>query len=308
MTCALTIGNFDGVHRGHQVLLQKTIEYSTSKQIESIAYTFEPHPRELLGSRPIPERLCTPEDKIQKLKSFGIQKVHVQTFDRQFSDLTAIEFLTLLKNDFNPRYVVVGENFFFGRNRSGSSLDLINWGKSHQIDIEILPTIEIDGLKVSSSEIRTALNEGLIQKVNKMCGYPYSVSGIQVQGDGRGRVIGIPTLNLSVPRIRKRDSVDISLCLPPHGVYVTLVKIENSTIEYPAITNFGIRPTFYKEVGDEFFESHVLIPWVKPMSESKITVKFLDRIRSEQRFASQDELLKQIQIDIAFARSFHALT
>jgi len=297
---SITIGNFDGVHLGHRALIKRVTELAGNTCTPSVL-SFDPHPREFLGIRPIPTRLCSLEEKVRRIKSFGINDVHIQDFDTAFSNLKAEEFLAWLKNTFNPKHIVIGNNFFFGKNRGGNPEVLNEWGQQNGIHVEIFKPIEHDSIIVSSTEIRLHIQSGNIKLANKICGFDYSLPLLTIHGDARGRELGFPTLNAAPPKL----SEPASYCLPPHGVYVTKIHIENKVLA--GITNFGIRPTFHNATEGEYFETHVLSGWDDRLSSKHFTVDFIDRIRPEKRFSDKDELIQRIQEDIKIARSLHGI-
>lgn len=300
---ALTIGNFDGVHLGHQALITRTIEESQRTSATPALLTFEPHPREFLGARPIPERICSIQEKLKRIESFGIKNITIEKFDKTFANLSAEEFLVSVKKHFSPTTIVVGKNFFFGKNREGTPDLLSKWGKAQNIKISVLEPVIIEGVVVSSSEIRRSIQEGELSRVKNLMGFNHVIECDVVPGDGRGKGLGFPTLNSPLPKLEGISKV----CLPPHGVYITRTHLSDQgrPVALPSITNFGIRPTFYEAATNEFFESHVLSGWSDRLSFKHISVEFLDRLRPELRFASKDELIKQIQLDIATANLHH---
>lgn len=300
MTRSLTIGNFDGVHLGHRALIGRVIELSQKKNPTAVL-TFDPHPREFLGIRPIPARLCSEEEKKRRILSLGIDEMFVQKFDKDFSNLTAEEFLNWLVSKFDPEHVVVGKNFFFGKNRGGNPQVLLDWGKKSGVHVEVLEPVLHDGIIVSSTEIRVHVHSGNIKLANKICGFDFSLPMDTESGDARGRELGFPTLNSSPPQL----SEPAKFCLPPHGVYVTRIRMGEKVL--PSITNFGIRPTFHNATEGEYFETHVLSGWEDRLSSKHFTVDFIDRIRAEQRFNNKEELIQRIQEDIRIARSQHSL-
>jgi riboflavin kinase/FMN adenylyltransferase len=255
-----------------------------------------------LGIRPIPSRICSLKEKKRRINLLGISQVEVLNFDEKFSNQIPLEFLAWLKKTYQPRHIVVGKNFYFGKNRGGDTELLKNWGKNENIHIEIVEALKIDDATVSSSEVRHQIQEGKILKANFLMGLALRFDLDVVSGDHRGRTMGVPTLN-SPPPLRPNSSS--RYCLPPHGVYITRSLIEGQT--YASLTNFGIRPTFHTSEEGEFFETHLLNYPHKELSCKSLSVEFLDRIRAELRFSSKEELLQRIQEDIHIARAFHSL-
>ena len=302
MQSSLTIGNFDGVHLGHQELIRRVLSFSTQNNCEAKVITFEPHPREFLGIRPIPSRICSLSEKKRRLTLLGIPHIEVLNFDLNFSNQTPLEFLSFLKKKYNPLHIAVGKNFFFGKNRGGDTEFLKNWGKKENILIEIVEALKVDSTTVSSSELRHQIKEGKILQANSLMGLPLHFDLEVVSGDHRGRTMGVPTLNSPPPQTHEPHS---RFCLPPHGVYITRSFIDGQS--YASLTNFGIRPTFHTSEEGEFFETHLLNYPHKELSCKHLSVEFLDRIRTELRFSSKEELLQRIQEDIRIAKAFHGL-
>jgi riboflavin kinase/FMN adenylyltransferase len=301
MQSSLTIGNFDGVHLGHQQLIKRVIELANASGTKPSLLTFEPHPREFLGIRPIPSRICSVEEKLRRIRSLGLENIIIQEFNDAFSNLTAQAFLAWIIKSFNPKHVVVGKNFFFGKNREGNPDLMQAWGEQTGVTLEILEPVLIDNTIISSSEIRRSIKEGEIIRANKLMNFNHRIDCEVVTGDGRGRHLGFPTLNSPLP---KQDGKS-HLCLPPHGVYITRAHVEEKC--FASVTNFGIRPTFHTGTSEEFFETHVLSEWSNRLSFKHLSVEFLDRIRPERRFSSKEQLIEQIQQDIAIAKKFHHL-
>jgi riboflavin kinase/FMN adenylyltransferase len=302
MQSSLTIGNFDGVHLGHQELIKRVLNFSAKNKCEPKLITFEPHPREFLGIRPIPSRICSLKEKKRRINLFGISQIEVLNFDEKFSNQVPLDFLVWLTKTYNPRHIVVGKNFYFGKNRGGDTGLLKNWGEKENILIEIVEALKINDVTVSSSEVRHQIQEGKILKANFLMGIPLHFDLDVVSGDHRGRTMGVPTLNSPPPQDINSSS---RFCLPPHGVYITRAYIDGQN--YASLTNFGIRPTFHTSEEGEFFETHLLNYPHKELSCKSLSVEFLDRIRAELRFSSKEELLQRIQEDIRIARAFHSL-
>ena len=303
MQTSLTIGNFDGVHLGHRALIQKTLALAQIAKTRPSLLTFEPHPREFLKIRPVPRRICSVQEKSRRIKLLGIENMTVQNFDLAFSSLSGDEFLDFVGKTFNPRHIIVGQNFYFGKNRQGDLKLLSAWSISQGIELEIVPPVCLDGNVVSSSEIRRAIESGEIIRASQLMGFTHRIDCEVVSGEGRGKTLGFPTLNSPLPRYPGIGEI----CLPPHGVYITNLHAGEAT--YPAITNFGNRPTFHAGSTEEFFETFLLnlnSNQGEPcMSFKQVTVEFLDRIRPERRFANKDELIQQIQLDVRLARQYH---
>ncbi len=298
MNTALTIGNFDGVHRGHAQLVKGLSEWRKSLEENSpsrcLALTFEPHPRNILCPDMPVSRLCDPNEKSQRLKQLGVDDVIIWKFDRDYSETSASEFFSQLQSQFNPSLITVGFNFHFGKNREGKPEKLLEWGREKGIDVQIVRPIEGDGELISSSRIRQLLEEGNIATANRLLGRDYSLSNRVVQGDRRGHLLGFPTANLEIPRVHGS-----SQCTPKPGVYITSTTLENGEV-HPSVTNIGVKPTVSSE-GKRLIESHIL-NFSGDLYGKWLTVEFRDRLRDERRFGSIDELKEQIQEDSQIAR------
>lgn len=303
MQSSLTIGNFDGVHLGHQELIKRVLDFAKKNNCEAKLLTFEPHPREFLGIRPIPTRICSLSEKKRRIATLGLTQVEVLKFNEAFSNQSPFEFLSWIKAQYNPKHIVVGKNFYFGKNRGGDVQLLSEWGKKESIQVEIVEALKTDSITVSSSEVRHQIQEGKILKANALMGLPLHYDLEVISGDHRGRTMGVPTLNSPPPRNQAPSSS--RFCLPPHGVYITRSFIDGQS--YASITNFGIRPTFHTSDEGEFFETHLLNYPHQELSCNHLSVEFLDRIRAELRFSSKEELLQRIQEDIRISKAFHNL-
>ena len=254
MQSSLTIGNFDGVHLGHQELIKRVLDFAEKNNCEAKLLTFEPHPREFLGIRPIPTRICSLQEKKRRIATLGLTQVEVLKFNEAFSNQSPFEFLSWIKAQYNPKHIVVGKSFYFGKNRGGNIQLLKEWGEKENIQVEIVEALKTDSITVSSSEVRHQIQEGKILKANALMGLPLHYDLEVISGDHRGRTMGVPTLNSPPPRNQAPSSS--RFCLPPHGVYITRSFIDGQS--YASITNFGIRPTFHTSDEGEFFETHLL--------------------------------------------------
>ncbi len=296
MKTALTIGNFDGVHRGHRALLERVRAYKDShpsRAIRTCVVTFDPHPVEILRPEQAHLRLCSTTERVKLIKDSGIDEVRIIPFTAEFSRTPAREFFeNVLLQGLNPEYVVVGHNFFFGHNREGTPGKILDWCSEQGIQAEVLGPIEADGTEISSSRIRALLREGHVQAVSRLLGRDYSYTAEVVHGDKRGRQIGVPTANLKAEEKR---------CLPKNGVYVTVTSTDDGKT-FPSVTNVGVKPTLQTGNHELRIETH-LLDFEGDLYGKHLTVEFRDRVRDEMRFASIAELAQQIQNDIAYARS-----
>lgn len=291
----LTIGTFDGVHRGHQEIVRSLVSKAHADGSEAVVLTFYPHPAVVIGKRQNPSYLTTPEERAELLGALGVDVVVTFPFTPQVSKISAQEFINLLNSHLGMRHLTVGPDFALGHNRVGNYQYLIEAGGELGFNVSIFNPVEIDGQVVSSSRIRAALREGEIGEVNNLLGRPYFVKGQVVPGDGRGHTIGIPTANLSMWFER---------ALPKSGVYVTWGIFNGNT--YGSVTNIGSRPTFTSENERLQVEAH-LLDFNDQIYGLEVQLDFISHLRDEQRFSGVDTLINQIQQDILQARNILAL-
>jgi riboflavin kinase/FMN adenylyltransferase len=301
----VALGNFDGVHRGHQQVIQPVL--SAASSAPEIGYptvvTFRPHPQEFFTGRSRP--LLTPlDEKASCLSKLGVEQLVLLPFDRALADLTPEQFVeTVLVQHLQARKVSVGEDFCFGRKRSGTAKDLQAIATPLNIQVQIVPLYTANGERISSSAIRQALQEGNLTKANQLLGRPYSLVGQVVEGQQLGRTIGFPTANLKLPTEK---------FLPRQGVYCVWVYLSKPTDSsasghlaqaLPGVMNLGHRPT----VGgiQQTVEVH-LLDWSGDLYGQTLTVSLAEFLRPEQKFASLEELKAQIQSDSTTARSILA--
>jgi len=284
---ALTIGNFDGVHQGHQHLLRELVATARSLGVPSCVYTFEPPPRVVLAPQQHQPRILPWTDKLRLLSEFGIDQVIVERFTRPFAQHPAPWFANVvLARRIRPSALVVGYDFRFGRARSGDLALLAELLPGVPID-QVAP-FELDGAVVSSSALRALVREGEVERAAVLLGRPHLVTGTVVQGDQRGRTIGFPTANLET---------DAEL-LPANGVYAVRACV-NGGPPLAAVANLGTRPTFD---GRRFLIEVHLLDWSGELYGDELSVTFIGRLRGEVRFPDADALVAQIRADVAEAR------
>lgn len=280
--CVMTVGNYDGIHLGHQALINHVITYAKKERYHSAVMTFEPHPREFFDSISAPSRIISLREKLEFFDSLGINRVHVIRFDADFAKISAVEFTNILKNNLNVKRLVLGKDFRFGQNREGGVEMLKNAG----IEIFVADEFMINQERVSSSLVRESLSHGDFKKVNLLLGRPYAISGKVIHGDKRGREIGFPTANIHMFHERP----------PLRGVFA--VKLDDSF----GVANLGIRPTV-SGLSQLNLEVHVF-DFSADLYGKHVHVTFLKKLRDEKKFNNVNELKLQIEIDIANAKSF----
>lgn len=295
---ALTIGNFDGVHRGHQTLLSKLEEFAEQHGMNSALLTFDPHPLTVLRPDQPLQLLTTPRERLHLAAPLGIDLGIIHPFTRAVASQEPAEFMGHLVRDLKVGALVVGPDFALGRNRSGNLEVLTELGKSLGYTVEIIDPVDWENQPVRSSAIRALLAQGDVATVTNLLGRPYHVTGVVVHGDRRGRQIGIPTANLRIAEDK---------LWPADGVYATRTYVHDrpGVNIFNSATNLGVRPT----VGgtEHRFETH-LLDFPEPGASDDLygqtlTVEFVARLRGEQKFNGFGELVAQIHADIAQARA-----
>lgn len=283
----VTIGTFDGVHIGHKKILEKIITNAQESNFESLVLTFFPHPRTVLQEGTEMKQLNTIDEKINLLDKLGVDNLVIHPFDKDFSRLTAEDFVKqVLVDQFNVAKIIIGYDHRFGRNRTADINDLIEFGEKYEFDVEQISVEEINDVSVSSTKIRNALNEGEVTLANSFLDYNYSLSGIVVKGKQLGRTIGFPTANIQVKENYK--------LIPKDGVYV--VSCEIDSVNHFGMMNIGINPTTDTTSQTQKIEVH-LLDFSDDIYGKSITVSFLSRIRDEQKFESVDALKSQLAAD-----------
>lgn len=288
----LTLGTFDGVHVGHQKIIQKLIQNASDYNCESLILTFFPHPRMVLQEGSDIKLLNTINEKSILLEKMGLDNLVIHPFDKEFSTLTAEEFVkTILVDALNIQKIIIGYDHRFGRNRSANIDDLIVYGKQYNFEVEQISAQEIDDVSISSTKIRNAILDGKMALANEYLGYNYVINGTIIKGKQLGRTIGFPTANLKIEEEYK--------LIPKNGVYIVKSTINQKTVF--GVMNIGTNPTVKGE--DLSIEVH-FIDFDADLYHSKIEISVLERIRDEQKFDSIELLKSQIQKDKETAISF----
>ncbi|MCZ6708160.1 MAG: bifunctional riboflavin kinase/FAD synthetase [Chloroflexi bacterium] len=286
---ALTIGVFDGVHRGHQALLRRVIDAARTDSLAAAAVTFHPHPRQVVHPNVQISYLTSLEDRLDHLLATGLDTVAAVTFTSELAQVEAEDFVQTLIEELQLAKLVIGPDFALGRQRAGDPQALARMCDEAGIDLEIIDLIQDDDAKVSSSEIRSALAEGVIDRVNGLLGRRFSLHGPVVLGAERGRTIGFPTANIAV---------GADLALPAYGVYATICHVEDR--EYQSVTNVGVRPTIEDDPAVSV-ESH-LFDFEGDIYGRDARVDFVRFLRGERKFDGLDALKEQIARDCDDAR------
>jgi len=289
----VSLGNFDGVHLGHQAILTKAVSEARALQGTALVLTFHPHPLSVLRpNSPLPLILSLRE-KLLLFRRLEIHGVILQRFSQTFSQLTAEEFVRrYLVDIIGIEKVIVGHNVSFGHRRSGNAEILVQLGEKFGFAVDVIGPVVIDGREVSSTAVRTLLGTGNMHEVTRLLGRPYGVSGRVEKGFQRGRTIGFPTANL-------RPRTDLLL---PNGVYAVTVDLDEK-ISIPGVANVGMNPTFGNN--RRTIEAH-LFDFSADLYGQRLRVNFLEHIREERKFPSVPELVRQIQEDADRARALLA--
>jgi riboflavin kinase / FMN adenylyltransferase len=287
---AVAVGNFDGVHRGHQALAAASVAEARTLSGTAAVLTFEPHPSRVLFPERAASTLMTTAQKAEVLAAHGIERVAVLEFTRELAGLTAEEFAReVLLDTLGARSVVVGHDFRFGRGRGGDARELAALGARLGFAVRIVEPVLEGGEPVSSTRIREAIEAGGVEKAAELLGRPYFVDGRVVEGDRRGRTLGFPTANLDL----ENETV------PAHGVYAGWCgAADRSDPPRPAVVNIGRRPTFDGE--RTTVEAH-LLGFEGDLYGRKLRLSFVERLRPERRFPGPDALRQQIEADVARA-------
>lgn len=287
---AVAIGNFDGVHLGHQRLLAAA-RAAAGPSGESAVLTFEPHPARVLAPRLAPPLLVTPARKLELIAAQGIDACVVEPFTTELAGWSPAWFVEeLLVRGLGARHIVVGYDFTYGQKRAGNVDSLRAAGRQHGFEVEVVNAVAVDGLVASSTKVREFVLEGNVAGAAMLLGRPFDVDGKVVRGAGRGRTIGVPTANVVI---------DGEL-LPRPGVYAARVAPAGQDTWYDAAVNLGTNPTFVQG-GALSLEAH-LLDFDADLYDSRLRVAFVARLRDERRFTAIDELVAQIRRDIASVR------
>ena len=282
----LTIGVFDGVHRGHQEILTKLTAGAHKNGAPAVVLTFWPHPGVVLGKRVNLKSLTTPEERADLLGSLGVDAVVTQPFTPEFANLSALDFMRLVSERLGLRSLWIGYDFALGHNREGNFERLTEIGTELGYGVQAIGPVK-NGMDVlSSSLIRQRIRDGDVAHAAENLGRFYNLNGPVVHGDGRGRKINIPTANIDYPKAKM---------IPANGVYATWAWIGGE--RYPAATNIGINPTFTPDKETPNVEAHVL-DFDRDLYDQEVTLEFVERLRDEMKFDGVEALLKQIHADI----------
>ena len=281
----LTIGTFDGVHIGHQKIIKRLVEISEIKNLTPSLLTFFPHPRMVLQKDANIKLINTIDEKKDILKQFGISNLVIKEFTKEFSRLTAEDFVkNILVDHLKAKHIIIGYDHHFGRNRNANIEDLKQFGKDFDFEVEEISKQDINDVAVSSTKIRAALQEGNIKIANTYLGYNFMLTGKVIDGKKLGQTINYPTANLHIEETYK--------LIPKHGVYIVKSIIDNNTVY--GMMNIGHNPTVngkHQTIETHFFDFN------KDLYGQNLKIELLQRLRDEQKFNSVEELQSQLHID-----------
>ncbi len=292
---ALAIGSFDGVHRGHAALIERVKSAASERGLGSAVLTFEPLPREFFAPASAPARLTSLHERLDAIAALGIETAFVQRFDARFAGLGAEEFAARLRNRHGCRWVMVGADFRYAARRTGNVASLAEAGVRMGFEVAVLPSIDADGERISSTRIREALARGDFAAAAALLGRPYAISGRVVHGAKRGRTMGFPTANVRLGRAKAAL----------HGVFA--VKCHGAaTRGLEGVASLGINPAVAHR-GPATLEAF-LFDFSGDLYGRRLTIEFVKKLRDEAHFASLDELAAQIRRDCDAARDFFRAT
>lgn len=279
----ITIGNFDGVHKGHQVLIKEAVQFANKRNLKSVVFTFDNHPANYFENKHI-KSIITNNEKINRIKSLGVDILVIIPFDSYMTKISPIEFIKgVLIDKLGARKIIVGHDFTFARRKEGNTKLLKEMSSKYGFELEIVNPIKVNDIRVSSTYIRQLVAEGSVDKVNKYLGYHCEIKGNVIKGKQLGRTIGFPTANIEI---------NDDLLIPNNGIYATKVYVHNDV--YYGATNIGYNPTVN---GDKLSIETNILEFDEDIYGQVIKVEFLERIRDEKKFNSLEELKAQLKKD-----------
>ena len=286
----LTIGVFDGVHRGHQQIIKRLTTGAQEQGVPAVVLTFDPHPAKLFGRSEI-KLLTLPDERAELLASFGVDIVITNPFDQNVANTSAFDFMQQVKNQLGISHLVLGYDSTVGKNREGNAARLKEIGEELGYTVEVVSAVSDESGVISSTEIRKLIEVGNITEAARLMGHAYSLHGPVIHGDARGRTIDVPTANIGYSHEDKM--------IPANGIYACWAHLDGQ--KYQAATNIGINPTFTPDKQIPNIEAH-LLDFRQEIYEEDVKLEFIARLRDELRFDSVEKLLEQIWKDIEQTR------
>jgi riboflavin kinase/FMN adenylyltransferase len=288
---ALTIGNFDGVHLGHQALLGELRAAAQARGLQTAVVIFEPHPREFFTPQQAPTRLTSLREKLEIFDSLGIDRVHVCHFNARFSQISAAGFIHALHEKLFAKFVLIGDDFRFGSGRAGDYALMEKIGSQHGFAVQAVHTVLHNGVRISSTAVRAALAEGNMHTAKSYLGRHYSISGRIEHGDGLGKKLGFPTANIQLKHNHP----------PLTGIFVVQAHAEGMGI-LQGVASIGVRPTV-KQDGKAVLEVH-LFEFSQQIYNRHMRLDFLHKLRDEEKFPDVETLTRQIALDVDNAKQW----
>jgi len=286
----LTIGVFDGVHRGHREIIQKLVSDAHAHHAPAILLTFDPHPATVLTGREM-RCLTTPDERADLLGALGVDVVITQRFTSDLSTATALEYMTRLKTSLGLSHLLIGYDFALGKGREGNAARLMELGRELNYSVEVVSALSDESGVISSTEIRKLISTGNINEASKLLGYRYQLGGEVIHGEGRGKTINFPTANVDYPKGK---------VMPPNGIYACWAHLGSQ--KFMAATNIGLNPTFTPERQIPSLEAY-LLDFDRDIYGETMKLEFVARLRDEIRYTSVDALIKQIHDDVDKTRA-----
>lgn len=281
----LTIGVFDGVHRGHREIIQKLVRDAHAHHAPAVVLTFDPHPAAVLTGKEI-RCLTTPDERADLLAALGVDVVITQRFTRDLSTASALEYMTHLKESLGLTHLLIGYDFALGKGREGNAARLTEIGLELNYSVEVVSALSDESGVISSTEIRKLISTGNINEASKLLGYRYQLGGEVIHGEGRGKTINFPTANVNYPKGK---------VIPPNGIYACWAHL--GAQKFMAATNIGLNPTFTPERQIPSLEAY-LLDFDRDIYGETMQLEFVTRLRDEIRYKSVDALIKQIHDDV----------
>lgn len=286
----LTIGVFDGVHRGHQEIIRKLVQEAHENNVPAVVLTFHPHPASVLTTREI-RCLTTPDERANLLLSLGVDTVITQRFTPDLSTVSAHEYMSTLKQRLGLARLLIGYDFALGRGREGNAARLAEIGSELRYTVEVVPALGDESGVISSTEIRKLVATGNMPEAEKLLGHPYTMSGEVIHGEGRGKKLNFPTANVNYPKEK---------ATPPNGIYACWAQLGNE--RFMAATNIGLNPTFTPERKIPSLEAY-LLDFERDIYGEVMTLEFVQRLRDEIRYTTVEALIEQIHDDVSKTRA-----
>ena len=288
---ALTIGNFDGVHLGHQALLKQLREAAQARGLPTAVLVFEPHPREFFTPEQAPARLTNMREKLELFAELGLDRVHECRFSSSFAQMSAADFIHALHEKLAAKFVLIGDDFRFGNARSGDFALMEKIGAQHGFEVQAMHSVLHDGIRISSTAVRAALADGNMRMAQRYLGRPYSISGRVEHGDGMGKRLGFPTANIQLKHNRP----------PLSGIFVVRMQGEDLP-PMNGVASLGVRPTVRQD-GKLVLEVH-LFDFAHQIYNKHMRVDFLHKLRDEEKYPDVETLTRQIALDVENAKQW----